>query len=160
MKKILCLCLIGVLCFALVGCGNKDNDNNNYNNENNNTNNGNNNNEEQNANQGGRLVSNVFSIKYPESWEFKMNDGDPEAHDPNSNAGVQLSVMGMPVKDYCKAMRRDDPVDVKVGSYTFQTCGGGAYYYERNEWSIAIISFFSVDDTTREEILLSFKITQ
>ena len=38
MKKLLYLCLVGVLCFTLVGCGNKDNNNNN--NENGNNNNG------------------------------------------------------------------------------------------------------------------------
>ena len=160
MKKILCLCLIGVLCFALVGCGNN---NNNYNNGNDNTNNGGNNNSNQNDGKDGKLVSGVFSVEYPKGWEFKMNDGDPEAEDPNENAKgakafIQLTTIGT---------WSGDGESLKVGNYTFYTDKLGdassiyvpsVYFYKHNEHTIAMISFYQMDADAIEAVLSTFKV--
>ena len=169
MKKILSLVLIGFLCFALVGCGNKDkdNDNNNYNNENNNTNNGNNINGNQHDGKDGRLVSGIFSVEYPKGWEWKNNDGDPEAHDPNENAKgakafVQLTTIG-------SLGGTEDKEAVKVGNYTFYSgnlSNVGSiyapvnYFYEHNSHTVAMFVFYQMDVEAMEAVLSTFKVNQ
>ena len=161
MKKILSLFLIGALCFTLVGCGNKDNDdNNNYNNnDNSNTNNGDINNNPQYNDLEERLKSDIFSIKYPEGWEKSNNQGDPEAKDPNSEAFIQLTVVGLLADTFCEVTRRGVPVAEKIGNYTFQNCGG-VYIYEHGSYTGAVMSFYLVDDDIIKEVLSTFKLHQ
>ena len=112
----------------------------------------------------GRLISGRYSIIYPEGWTFKNNDGDHQANDPNSNAFIQITTMGMTAEAYFKLMGgADDLVDVKMGAYTFKRSGTdfgtAAYAYEHNPNSTVLITVYQVDDALVETSLMSFKIT-
>ena len=152
MKKILCLIIIAALCVLLVGCGKANNETTNNNNETNN--------EQRDIT--GRLVSNKFSIKFPEGWELENNDGDPQANEPGTDAFIQLTTMAMSAKAYCKSMRAGDPVAVTIGEYTFQKCSSAfgtlIHVYELNASTVALITSYQVNDETMNNVLASFKI--
>ena len=163
--------ILGGMLFVLTGCGNNNTDDNNNdrisngaNNDNDNAN-VNNNNGNQNNGKDGRLVSGIFSVEYPKGWEFKMNDGDPEAHDPNENAkGLNAFVQLTTIGNWGGSEGKEA---VKVGNYTFYSdnlSNVGSiyvpvnYFYEHNSHTIAMFVFYQMDIESMETVLSSFRI--
>ena len=120
------------------------------------------------GNNDGRLVLGQFSLKAPDGWEIKVNEGDPEARDPNSDAYIQLTFSGHSsptataeetIKWHFDTFNMGEPSAVKVNGHDAKTNSRkDVYYIPGKGMKIAIVSFYKVDDAVRDAALATFKI--